>query len=73
VWVSLKVTTVYAVFSVPLSIVLGVAAALLLLFGIAMAISFGIKSPLDYSVFTAAAAALMVAAYENCRKMLAKS
>jgi uncharacterized membrane protein YphA (DoxX/SURF4 family) len=30
-------------------------AVLLALFGIAMAISFGIKSPLDYSVFTASA------------------
>jgi uncharacterized membrane protein YphA (DoxX/SURF4 family) len=39
-------------------------ALLLLLFGTAMAISFGIKSPLDYSVFSAAAAALMLAARE---------
>ena len=36
-------------------------AALLGLFGTAMAISFGIKSPLDYSVFSAAAAALLLA------------
>jgi putative oxidoreductase len=35
--------------------------ALLALFGIAMAISFGIKSPLDYSVFSASAGALMLA------------
>src|SRR5438045_5345589 len=41
------------------------AAALLILFGTAMAISFGIKSPLDYSVFSASAAALLVAAYES--------
>ena len=44
------------------------AAALLILFGTAMAISFGIKSPLDYSVFSASAAALLVAAYEASRK-----
>jgi putative oxidoreductase len=35
-------------------------AALLALFGIAMAISFGIKEPLDYSVFSASAAALLL-------------
>lgn len=35
---------------------------LLALFGSAMAISFGIKSPLDYSVFSASAAALLLAA-----------
>ena len=34
---------------------------LLLLFGTAMAISFGIKSPLDYSVFSASAGALILA------------
>jgi putative oxidoreductase len=43
-------------------------AVLLILFGTAMAISFGIKSPLDYSVFSASSAALLVAAYENRRK-----
>ena len=37
---------------------------LLLLFGTAMAISFGIKSPLDYSVFSASAGALVLAFYE---------
>lgn len=37
---------------------------LLILFGTAMAISFGIKSPLDYSVFSASAGALLLAAYE---------
>jgi uncharacterized membrane protein YphA (DoxX/SURF4 family) len=36
-------------------------AALLLLFASAMAVSFGLKSPLDYSVFSAAGAALLVA------------
>jgi len=39
------------------------AALLLALFGAAMAISFGIKSPLDYSVFSASAAALLLARY----------
>lgn len=44
-------------------------AVLLILFGTAMAISFGIKSPLDYSVFSASSAALLVAAYENrCKR-----
>jgi uncharacterized membrane protein YphA (DoxX/SURF4 family) len=37
------------------------ASLLLLLFGTAMAISFGIKSPLDYSVFSASAGALLLA------------
>ena len=41
------------------------AATLLFLFGTAMAISFGIKSPLDYSVFSASAGALMLALYQN--------
>src|SRR5256886_8329650 len=36
-------------------------ALLLFLFGTAMAISFGLKSPLDYSVFSASAAALLLA------------
>ena len=36
---------------------------LLALFGTAMAISFGIKSPLDYSVFSASAGALLLALY----------
>jgi putative oxidoreductase len=36
-------------------------AVLLLLFATAMAVSFGIKEPLDYSVFSASAAALLVA------------
>ena len=35
---------------------------LLALFGLAMALSLGIKSPLDYSVFSASAAALLLAA-----------
>lgn len=36
-------------------------AALLAVFGAAMALSAGIKSPLDYSVFSASAAALLLA------------
>jgi uncharacterized membrane protein YphA (DoxX/SURF4 family) len=40
-------------------------AVLLALFGITMAISFGIKSPLDYSVFSASAAAVLLALYEG--------
>jgi putative oxidoreductase len=40
-------------------------ALLLMLFGTAMAISFGIKNPLDYSVFSAAAAALLLAQAEK--------
>jgi len=43
-------------------------ALLLAMFGIAMAISFGIASPLDYSVFSACAGALVVAVYEGRRK-----
>ncbi len=38
-----------------------VSAVLLALFGTAMAISFGLKSPLDYSVFSASAAATLLA------------
>ncbi len=34
---------------------------LLVLFGLAMTLSQGIKSPLDYSVFSAAACALLLA------------
>lgn len=40
-------------------------ALLLVLFGIAMAISFGIKSPMDYSVFSASAGAVLLALYGN--------
>jgi putative oxidoreductase len=39
-------------------------AILLFLFGAAMAISFGIKSPLDYSVFSASAGALLLSLFE---------
>jgi putative oxidoreductase len=40
-------------------------AALLVLFGTAMAISFGMKAPLDYSVFSASACAVLLALYEG--------
>jgi putative oxidoreductase len=40
-------------------------ALLLILFGTAMAISFGLKSPLDYSVFSASAAAILLAFNES--------
>lgn len=39
-------------------------AILLFLFGTAMAISFGIKSPLDYSVFSASAGALLLSFFQ---------
>lgn len=39
-------------------------AILLFLFGTAMAISFGVKSPLDYSVFSASAGALLLALFQ---------
>jgi uncharacterized membrane protein YphA (DoxX/SURF4 family) len=41
------------------------AAALLLLFGTAMAISYGPKEPLDYSVFSASAGALLLALQDH--------
>ena len=58
-----------AEFGLGLALILGIwprwvalgSAVLLALFGIAMAISFGIKSPLDYSVFSASAGALVLA------------
>jgi len=40
-------------------------AILLAMFGTAMAISFGIKSPMDYSVFSASAGALLLAQYQE--------
>lgn len=42
-------------------------AILLAMFGTAMAISFGVKSPLDYSVFSASGAAVLLAAHA-CRQ-----
>jgi putative oxidoreductase len=43
-------------------------AALLMLFGIAMAISFGLKSPLDYSVFAASAGAVLLAVSQTPKR-----
>ena len=43
-------------------------AFLLALFGIAMAISFGIKEPLDYSVFSASAAAMLLVVHTRKRQ-----
>jgi putative oxidoreductase len=43
-------------------------AALLLLFALAMTISFGVKAPLDYSVFGASAAAFLLFAIQSGRK-----
>jgi len=42
-------------------------ALLLAVFGVAMAISFGPKEPLDYSVFSASAAALLVGLHPSLR------
>lgn len=42
-------------------------ALLLVLFGTAMAISFGIKSPMDCSVFSASAGAVLLALYSDRR------
>jgi uncharacterized membrane protein YphA (DoxX/SURF4 family) len=50
----------------PLWTALGTA-VLLAIFGTAMAISFGIKSPLDYSVFSASAAAFLLAMNSSSR------
>jgi putative oxidoreductase len=47
-------------------------ALLLALFGIAMAISFGIKSPMDYSVFSASAGAVLLALHGD-RKAAARA
>jgi putative oxidoreductase len=60
-----------AEFTLGVALILGIwprwvalaSALLLILFGTAMAISFGIKSPLDYSVFSASAAAVLLALY----------
>jgi uncharacterized membrane protein YphA (DoxX/SURF4 family) len=64
-------TATAAEFSLGIALILGIwlrwvalaSALLLVLFGTAMAIYFGIKSPLDYSVFSASAAAVLLALY----------
>jgi putative oxidoreductase len=43
-------------------------AALLAMFGTAMAISFGLKSPMDYSVFSASGAAVLLTLDAFCQK-----
>jgi uncharacterized membrane protein YphA (DoxX/SURF4 family) len=48
-------------------------AILLLIFGSAMAVSFGIKQPLNYSVFSAAAAAFLLVDVEWSKRTLAGS
>jgi uncharacterized membrane protein YphA (DoxX/SURF4 family) len=48
------------------------AALLLAMFGTGMAISFGVKSPMDYSVFSASAGALLLALFQS-RKPSANS
>ena len=66
-----------AEFAFGLALVLGIwvrwaalgSCLLLILFGTAMAISFGPKSPLDYSVFSASAGALVLAVHEWKRKI----
>jgi putative oxidoreductase len=42
------------------------AAILLAIFGTAMSISFGIKSPMDYSVFSASGAAVLLSLRASC-------
>lgn len=62
-----------AEFALGVALILGIwprwaalgSAALLVLFGIAMAISFGIKSPMDYSVFSASAGAVLLALFQD--------
>jgi putative oxidoreductase len=41
------------------------AALLLAVFGLSMAISFGVKSPMDYSVFSASSGALLLSLYQS--------
>jgi putative oxidoreductase len=49
------------------------AAGLLAVFGTAMAISFGIKSPMDYSVFSASSGALLLSLYQERSKATTSS
>jgi putative oxidoreductase len=59
--------------SLGLALILGVwprwvalgSALLLAIFGVAMGISFGIKSPMDYSVFSASAGAVLLALHQK--------
>ena len=64
-----------AEFSLGIALIIGLwprwvclaSATLLAMFGIAMAISFGIESPLSYSVFSASAGALVLGLYSGAR------
>lgn len=47
-------------------------AGLLAMFGTAMAISLGLKSPLDYSVFSASAAAVLLAVQNECNHVVSQ-
>jgi putative oxidoreductase len=66
-------TATIAEFSLGVALIIGIwprwvsvgAAILLFLFGTAMAISFGVKSPLDYSVFSASAGALLLSFHQS--------
>jgi len=66
-WIATAAETFFAIALLigiwPRRIALGTA-VLLALFGTAMAISFGIRSPLDYSVFSASAAAFLLAVHD---------
>lgn len=71
-------TATAAELSLGIALILGIwqqwvavgSALLLALFGTAMTISFGIKSPLDYSVFSASAAAVLLALYQTRKSEL---
>jgi len=71
-------TATAAELSLGIALILGIwprwvavgSALLLALFGTAMTISFGIKAPLDYSVFSASAGALLLALYQTRKSEL---
>lgn len=67
---SLGVLLVFGVWRRPVAIA---TAVLLVLFGAAMGISFGIKSPLDYSVFSASSAAVLLAIYSPGKQISSQS
>jgi putative oxidoreductase len=59
---SLGILLILGVWSRPVSLA---AAILLATFGISMAISFGLQSPMDYSVFSASSAAVLLSLYQR--------
>ena len=69
----LAVFATIAEFALGLALLLGIwrrpvawaSCGLLTLFALAMTFSFGVKAPLDYSVFVDAAAALLLASWPN--------